>query len=165
MLRYTCFSTSLCEILLAGDAEGISHLHLNTSDGKRVFSVDTDWIRDDGFFASAVEQITAYASGKRRRFDLPLNPQGTDFQKSVWQELTRIPYGTVRSYKDVAEKLGSAKKARAVGMANSRNPIPLIIPCHRVIATNGDLGGFSSGLAVKKELIALERRYGYERIR
>ena len=104
-------------------------------------------------------QLREYFSGKRKDFDLPLEPQGTDFQKKVWKALTEIPYGETRSYKDVAEEAGSPKAFRAVGQANHNNPITIIIPCHRVISSDGGLGGYGGGLDVKEMLLELERKY------
>lgn len=104
----------------------------------------------------AFRQVDEYLAGRRRDFDLPLKPEGTEFQKKVWNALLRIEYGKTASYKDVAEMAGSPKGFRAVGGANRVNPIPLIIPCHRCIAADGSLGGFSSGLDLKRTLLAIE---------
>ena len=104
----------------------------------------------------AFRQVDEYLVGKRRDFDLPLKPEGTEFQKRVWNALLRIEYGKTASYKDVAEMAGSPKGFRAVGGANRVNPIPLIIPCHRCIAADGSIGGFSSGLDMKRTLLAIE---------
>jgi methylated-DNA-[protein]-cysteine S-methyltransferase len=102
-------------------------------------------------------QIGEYLEGKRKKFDLPLILHGTGFQKTVWQALQTIPYGETRSYKDIAVLAGSPKAFRAVGMANNRNPVSIIIPCHRVIGSNGDLVGYGGGLPVKKYLLELEQ--------
>ena len=157
LMNYTRFNTRFCEIILAGNDQGLAHLHLNTGKGKRRFEISDAWHRNDAFFSNAKNQIEAYFSGKRRRFDLPINPKGTDFQKRVWKELSKIPYGELKSYKEIAEAIGNKDAARAVGMANSRNPIPLIIPCHRVIGVNGNLTGFAHGLDIKKQLIHFEQ--------
>jgi len=103
-------------------------------------------------------QLEEYFAGKRKAFDLPLNPQGTEFQKKVWKALQEIPYGKTVSYKDIAEKIGSPKASRAVGGANNKNPISIIIPCHRVIGANGALVGYAGGLDMKRELLELEVR-------
>jgi methylated-DNA-[protein]-cysteine S-methyltransferase len=105
----------------------------------------------------AVKQLREYFSGKRRDFDLPLVLAGTDFQKRAWQQLTKIPYGHTISYREQAQRLGDAKKARAVGTANSRNPISIVIPCHRVIASSGALSGYGGGTGKKDFLIQLEQ--------
>ena len=105
----------------------------------------------------AAKQLEEYLSGARKQFDLPLNPIGTEFQKSVWHMLQKIPYGEHWSYKQVAIALGKPTAARAVGMANNKNPIAIIIPCHRVIGSNGDLVGYAGGLAIKEQLLKLEK--------
>ena len=105
----------------------------------------------------AVTQLEEYLSGTRKEFDLPLNPIGTEFQKSVWKILQIIPYGEHWSYKQVAIALFKPTAARAVGMANNKNPLPIIIPCHRVIGANGDLVGYAGGLAIKEKLLKLEQ--------
>jgi len=105
----------------------------------------------------AVTQLEEYLSGARKQFDLPLNPIGTEFQKSVWKILQMIPYGEHWSYKQVAIALSKPTAARAVGMANNKNPIPIIIPCHRVIGANGKLVGYAGGLAIKEKLLKLEQ--------
>ncbi|MDR1933937.1 MAG: methylated-DNA--[protein]-cysteine S-methyltransferase [Spirochaetales bacterium] len=107
----------------------------------------------------AAKQIEEYAAGKRKRFELPLLPAGTVFQKSVWQALCTIPYGQTRSYKQIAAGVGNPSACRAVGMANNRNPIPIIIPCHRVVGSNGTLVGYAGGLEMKKRLLDLEVSY------
>lgn len=154
---YTRFMTPLCEIILAGSEDGLSHLHMQTGEGRRVFEVPSEWVRDDGFFKVVKAQVEDYLAGKRKSFDVKLNPQGTDFQRQVWAELRNIPCGETRSYKQVAEALGNAKASRAVGAANGKNPIPLIIPCHRVIAADGSLAGFAHGTRIKKKLLELEQ--------
>lgn len=107
----------------------------------------------------ARNQLEEYFSAERRTFDLPLNPQGTDFQKQVWQALQKIPFGTTMSYKQIAEMINNPRAVRAVGLANGKNPIPIIIPCHRVIAADGQLGGFSAGLWRKEWLLKHERLF------
>ncbi|WP_165072424.1 methylated-DNA--[protein]-cysteine S-methyltransferase [Desulfovibrio sp. ZJ200] len=101
-------------------------------------------------------QLEEYLAGRRRSFDLPLAPRGTDFQRKVWEALTRIPYGETRSYKQIAEAVGCPRGCRAVGLANNRNPISIVIPCHRVIGADGSLVGYGGGLPLKKALLRLE---------
>ncbi|MDQ1232430.1 methylated-DNA--[protein]-cysteine S-methyltransferase [Sphingomonas sp. SORGH_AS_0879] len=110
-----------------------------------------------GILAQAVRQLTDYFDGQRRAFDLPLDPVGTDFQKSVWTALNAIPYGETRSYAALATAIGRPGASRAVGAANGRNPLSIVTPCHRVIGANGTLTGFAGGLAVKQWLLAHER--------
>jgi methylated-DNA-[protein]-cysteine S-methyltransferase len=106
---------------------------------------------------AAIAQLSEYFAGSRRDFDLPLRPHGTNFQQAAWQQLQRIPYGTTISYAEEAARLGRPTAYRAVGGANGRNPLPIVIPCHRVIAADGSLGGFSAGLARKQWLLDHER--------
>ncbi len=110
-----------------------------------------------GLGEKTIQQLSQYFTGKRTSFDLPLSPQGTNFQKRVWKELCAIPYGQVRCYQDIARNIGNPGAARAVGMANHRNPIAIVIPCHRVIGKNGDLVGYAGGLAMKETLLRLEQ--------
>ena len=112
--------------------------------------------RDARQCAAACAQLAEYFAGKRREFDLQLAPRGTPFQQRVWQALLAIPFGVVRAYGDVARDIGQPLAMRAVGQANGRNPIPIVIPCHRVIASDGTIGGYSSGLNMKHRLLALE---------
>ena len=107
----------------------------------------------------AASRIRAYFEGKLRVFDLPLDPSGTEFQKRVWAELQKIPFGETRSYRDIACALGSPNYVRAVGAANGANPLPIVIPCHRVIGAGGDLVGYGGGLELKKRLLEIEGRH------
>jgi len=107
--------------------------------------------------AEAFQQLNSYLAGKRKEFSLPLNPSGTPFMQQVWKILRTIPYGTTLTYKDVAEYVGNPHAFRAVGIANHRNSIPLFIPCHRVIATDGTLTGYRGGLPLKQHLLTLEQ--------
>lgn len=104
-------------------------------------------------------QLTEYLKGERKTFDLPLNPHGTEFQKRVWKALGEIPYGETRTYKQIAEAIGNPKAVRAVGMANNRNPLLIVVPCHRVIGTDGKLVGYAAGLDKKAFLLRLEAKY------
>lgn len=114
----------------------------------------------DAVLTACAAQLTAYFAGKRRRFELPLAAQGTPFQQSVWDALADIPYGELRSYRDIARGIGNPAAVRAVGAANGRNPLPIVVPCHRVIGSNGTLTGFAGGLEVKKYLLELEGATG-----
>lgn len=106
----------------------------------------------------AAEQMTEYVEGTRRTFELPLDVRGTAFQRRVWSSLTCIPYGQTRSYQALAVELGSDKGARAVGNANAKNPLCIVLPCHRIVASDGSLGGYSGGVQIKRQLLALEER-------
>ena len=112
------------------------------------------------FLRGVAKEIKEYLSGKRKKFDIPLKLYGTDFQLSVWHALLTIPYGETRSYREIAEQIGNPKSCRAVGMANNRNPIAIIIPCHRVIGADGSLVGFGGGLELKQQLLELEQPTG-----
>ena len=115
------------------------------------------WERDDNGFSDAVEQLEEYFAGERREFDLDLDLVGTTFQRRVWETLLTIPYGETSSYGQIAEQIGSPGASRAVGLANGRNPIGIIVPCHRVIGANGSLTGYGGGLERKRILLELER--------
>jgi methylated-DNA-[protein]-cysteine S-methyltransferase len=126
-------------------------------------------VRDDDFpvLKLASEQLRSYLAAELRTFDLPLSPAGSAFQKDVWNALLTIPYGETRSYAQIAQAVGSSKAVRAVGAANGRNPIPIVIPCHRVIGSNGKLTGFGGGLPMKRRLLDLESsqrcfRHGFD---
>ena len=160
-MYYHIIESSICPILLAGDEEGIKHVLFLK--GKRKIDILADWVKDKEFFAETTRQLEAYFSGKLKSFDLKLAPEGTEFQKSVWKALCRIPYGETRTYKEIAESIGNPKAYRAVGLANNRNPIAIIIPCHRVIGVNGKLTGYASGLDVKEYLLKLEEKEFAER--
>ncbi len=110
-------------------------------------------------FIKTTSQFSRYFSGKLKTFSLPLDVQGTGFDQKVWKETQKIPYGKTWTYKEIAQKIGQPKASRAVGNALGRNPIPILIPCHRVIASNGTMGGYSSGLKIKKTLLSLEQKH------
>jgi len=108
----------------------------------------------------AFEQLELYLAGRLTEFSLPLKPEGTAFMKNVWQKLCEVPYGRTASYKDIAAAIGNPRAVRAVGQANNRNPIPIFIPCHRIIGKNGKLVGYGGGLELKEKLLELEKRHG-----
>ena len=112
-----------------------------------------------GILQEASRQLAEYFAGQRKSFTLPYAMQGTRWQRSVWQALTRIPYGETRSYRQIAEQVGNPRAFRAVGMANNRNPLPILVPCHRVIGADGSLVGYASGVEIKQKLLQLEQRY------
>ncbi len=155
-MYYTRVETALCPIVLIGDEEGIIRLHMDVGDEYRQLVMDDAFIKNDTLFEEAKRQILEYINGSRQNFELKLNPKGTEFQKNVWRALQDIPYGKTCTYKDVATAVGNDKASRAVGMANNKNPIPLIIPCHRVVGSNGQLTGFAFGLDIKQAILDLE---------
>lgn len=153
---YSYCPSPIGDLLLAGDGE---HLQvLGFPEGKQRTRHASEWLQDDSKFIEVKRQLRAYFAGDLQHFELALAPQGTEFQQSVWQALTSIPYGKTCSYGAIAAQLGNPKAARAVGAANGKNPIPIIIPCHRVIGSTGKLTGFGGGLAAKETLLSLEQR-------
>jgi methylated-DNA-[protein]-cysteine S-methyltransferase len=158
MPYYTIVDSPIDPLLLTSDGESITGLHLDAA--KQLPRFADSHINSASVFRSALEQLQAYFRGELQSFDLPLKPAGTEFQKKVWQALAEIPYGTTVSYKTIAERIRSPKAVRAVGLANGRNPIAIILPCHRVIGADGKLTGYAGGLQRKQWLLALERRNG-----
>lgn len=154
---YTTISSPLGEILLARNDQGLTHL--NFQEGAHPLPIDPAWRQERDAFRDTVAQLDAYFAGELREFDLPLAPQGTPFQLAVWQALQTIPYGRTLTYAQLAQQLGKPKAVRAVGAANGRNPLPIIIPCHRVIGADGSLTGYGGGLPIKEALLSLEQ-YG-----
>ena len=155
---YYCYlDTPIGELLLAGDDDALSLVSFPEGSMRR--DPEPDWIYNEKPFAAARQQLTEYFAGERRTFDLPLRFSGTEFQMSVLQALRQIPYGETTSYADIAERIGRPKAVRAVGAANGRNPIPIIVPCHRVIGSHGDLTGFGGGLNTKEALLRLEAEH------
>lgn len=152
---YYCYlDTPIGDLLLAGDEDALSLIGFPEGSMRR--DPEPDWIFSDKPFAAAREQLTAYFAGERKSFDLKLKPVGTEFQLQVLGELQKIPYGITTSYGEIAKRIGRPKAVRAVGAANGRNPIPIIIPCHRVIGSTGKLTGFGGGIPTKKALLKLE---------
>lgn len=152
---YYCYQeTPIGNLLLAGDETGLAVVGF--PEGSRRREPEPDWIFNEKPFAEVQKQLSEYFDGRRTAFDLPLRPTGTEFQLQVLEALQRIPYGTTCSYRDIAERIGRPRAVRAVGAANGRNPIPVIIPCHRVIGASGDLTGFGGGLPTKEALLRLE---------
>jgi len=141
-------------LLLAGDGEALRLVYFQAGPHPR--RPPSDWIADAMPVSAAIRQLEEYFAGERRAFDLPLAPQGTDFQRTVWRELTRIPYGQTVSYGELARRVGNPQASRAVGLANGKNPLPIIVPCHRVIGANGSLTGFGGGVEIKRKLLTLE---------
>ncbi len=155
--HWTVVDSPIGPLVVTADADGVTGVWMDAP---------AWWIddgppgarRDDAALADVRRQLEEYFAGERRVFDLPLNPSGTPFQLRVWAALREIPYGEVRSYGDLAARIGSPGSARAVGLANGRNPIPVIVPCHRVIGASGALTGYGGGLERKQFLLGLEAR-------
>jgi methylated-DNA-[protein]-cysteine S-methyltransferase len=155
MIHYRTIDSPIGPLALAGRGQLLTNLRMvnQTYEPNR-----TNWVPDDRAFPDAVQQLEAYFVGERTDFDLELSLAGSEFQRRVWQALLTIPYGETRSYGEIAEQIGASGAARAVGLANGRNPIAIIVPCHRVIGASGSLTGYGGGLERKQSLLELERR-------
>ncbi len=152
---YYCYlDTPIGELLLAGEDEALAMIGFPKGSMRR--DPEPDWIFNEKPLATARQQLTEYFAGTRREFDLPVAFSGTEFQVSVLEALQEIPYGETVSYGEIARRIGRPKAVRAVGAANGRNPIPIVVPCHRVIGSTGDLTGFGGGLDTKEALLRLE---------
>ncbi len=149
-MRYTTMDTPIGELTLLGDEGKLTGVWMGPKDP------EPHWVRDEDALAEPVTQLNEYFAGERTTFDLELEPAGTPFQQSVWDLLKEIPYGETTTYGALALELGNPRSVRAVGLANGRNPLPIVVPCHRVIGADGSLVGFGGGLDRKRKLLALE---------
>jgi methylated-DNA-[protein]-cysteine S-methyltransferase len=154
MNYYTVFDSPIGELLAVGDGASLSRLHM--LGGRKRLELNPAWQRDDQAFPAVQEQLEEYFVGTRREFELPLAMAGNEFELGVWEQLQGIPYGETTSYGEIARRVGSPGAARAVGLANGRNPIAVIVPCHRVIGADGSLTGYGGGLLRKRLLLDLE---------
>jgi methylated-DNA-[protein]-cysteine S-methyltransferase len=159
---YGFLESPVGRLLVARDTAGVRRIHFNgpAKAGPNVrnsIRPASGWERHDAAFGDLATQLTEYFDGRRRAFDLPLAPEGTPFQLRVWNALVEIPYGETISYGELAARIGDRSASRAVGLANGSNPLPIVIPCHRVIGSNGKLTGYGGGLAIKQQLLSLER--------
>ena len=150
-MRYTTINSPIGKLMLAGDEHGLRLLSMPP------FRVEPAWQRDDIAFADVRTQLTGYFAGKRREFDVQLNLVGNPFELSVWEALCTIPYGETASYGDIARAVARPNAVRAVGQANGRNPLAIVVPCHRVIGADGRLTGYAGGIERKRWLLAHER--------
>jgi methylated-DNA-[protein]-cysteine S-methyltransferase len=155
-LYYSSETISGIKIDIFSTRKGIRNIFLNKKTSQINFREAIKLYPDDPYMFSVFTQLKEYFSLKRKKFYVPLDIVGTEFQKKVWSALQKIPYGKTASYKDIAETIGNLKSVRAVGKANSKNPVPIIIPCHRVIEHSGKLGGYSGGIGIKEKLLELE---------
>ncbi|MEX2494903.1 MAG: methylated-DNA--[protein]-cysteine S-methyltransferase [Woeseia sp.] len=153
-MYYRYLSTPVGDLLLGGDDDALTVVGFPEGSMRR--DPDPQWIYCEKPFETVCDQLLAYFDGRLKVFDLALRPRGTPFQLDVLRELQAIPYGTTASYGDIAKRIGRPKAVRAVGRANGRNPIPIVIPCHRVIGASGKLTGFGGGLPTKEALLRLE---------
>lgn len=153
---YSYIDSPLGRLVLRGDGRFVTGLFMPDHQGWH--GIDSSWSRSDAEFAAAREQLAEYFAGGRQEFDIPLKLVGTPFQMRVWQELSRIPFGTTITYAELARRIGRPSAARAVGHANGRNPISIFVPCHRVVGAAGKLTGYAGGIERKQRLLDLERR-------
>jgi methylated-DNA-[protein]-cysteine S-methyltransferase len=151
---YTEIESPVGRLRLAGNGEGLRQVWF--INGKHSKPARKEWKEDRTIFREVIRQLEAYFRGELKEFDVPLVMEGTAFQLSVWKELRKIPYGETRTYGQLAETIGNPKAMRAVGSANGQNPIPIIVPCHRVIGSDGTLTGFGGGIENKRKLLELE---------
>jgi len=154
-IYYTQLESPVGNLLLTLEDEQLTNICM--SNQKRTVKVQPDWVQSDRHFRTVARQLEDYFRGKRRTFEIPMRPQGTDFQMAVWRQLSRIPYGQTATYGDIAKRIDNPRAVRAVGLANGRNPLPIVIPCHRVIGANGQLTGFGGGLKNKALLLQIEQ--------
>jgi methylated-DNA-[protein]-cysteine S-methyltransferase len=153
---YSHIECPLGQVCIQGDGQFITGLYLPLHKGWK--GPDATWQQSDAPFATARKQLAEYFAGERQQFDLPLQLQGTSFQQRVWRELMNIPFGATITYAELARRVGQPTASRAVGAANGRNPISIIVPCHRVIGASGKLTGYAGGVDKKEWLLAWERR-------
>lgn len=164
-IYYSSFNSPILKkVFVASTNKGVCAVDFLTSEQSFLKNLRKQFpgeiTRDDRKNQKVLTQLKRYLKGELENFDCPLDMKGTSFEKKVWSALKKIPYGRTRSYRDIAKSIGHPKAFRAVGNANGSNPIPLIVPCHRVIESNGGLGGFGHGLKVKKRLLDLEKDHG-----
>lgn len=155
-MYYMKYQSKLAPIILVGDDSGLKRLYFDVPQAKEKLEISTLWVEDNDFFADVTMQLDEYFAGARKEFDIRLNLIGSYYQKKIWELLKEIPYGQTRTYKEIAERSGDPNASRAVGGANGKNPIPLIIPCHRVVGANEKLTGYAFGTELKQKLIQLE---------
>ena len=151
MINYFCYDTEIGRIKISEKDEKI--IGLGFSDYKKENEIE----KETAPIRKTYLQLKEYLSGKRKNFDIEIEMIGTEFQKKVWKELLNIPYGETRSYKDIAIAIGNEKACRAVGNANNKNPIAIIVPCHRVVGSNGSMTGYAGGLNIKEKLLKIEK--------
>lgn len=153
--RYRTIDSPIGLLTLAGQGDCLTHLVMEGATHPP--SDRSQWVEDMAAFPDVATQVQAYFAGERTDFDVVLCPVGTSFQRQVWNALSEIPYGETRSYGEIAYRIGQPGAARAVGLANGRNPIAVIVPCHRVVGANGALTGYAGGLQAKQALLDLEQ--------
>jgi methylated-DNA-[protein]-cysteine S-methyltransferase len=158
VVSYAYFDTPVGRVLVAGEATRLRLIAFQQ--GSRIGHPQPSWRHDPAPLAEAFRQLDDYFEGKRTKFTLPLHLGGTDFQNAVWTSLQRIPYGHTITYRDLAARIGRPAAIRAAGAANGANPLPIVVPCHRVIGSNGSLTGFGGGIEAKRFLLVHEQKFG-----
>ena len=156
-MYYDFLESPLGQIAIVADEKGLRHIDFQQGD--KPLTIKPQWQRSPSLLRPFTDQLSAYFAGKLKHFDLPLAPEGTRFQQQVWQALCQVPYGELVSYRDIANRIGNSKAVRAVGAANGRNPVSIVIPCHRIVGSNGKLTGYAAGLSIKRQLIAFEQHH------
>lgn len=157
-MYYSIYKNNRHDFIITGDESGIHGVFFFSKEKLQEIK-EKNYLCADGVFFAVTHQLDEFFKGKRRAFELTLNPQGTIFQKKVWNALRNIPFGETRSYQDIAKEIGHDKAVRAVGTANKNNPIAIIVPCHRVIGKDGTLGGYNRGIELKRKILDLEKLY------
>jgi methylated-DNA-[protein]-cysteine S-methyltransferase len=157
IMRYCYIESIVGRLLIAGNEQGLRYISFMK--GKHRITPEIEWREDRAYLGEPIRQLDLYFQGRLKEFTLRLAPQGTPFQLEVLRALQKVSYGETISYGDLARRIGRPKASRAVGMANARNPLPIVIPCHRVIGSNGSLVGFGGGLDIKQKLLDLERAH------
>jgi methylated-DNA-[protein]-cysteine S-methyltransferase len=157
MTRYVLFETSLGDVYATANESAVTGVYF--VGGRHAPAIDPAWREDAAFapLAACAAQLREYLAGSRREFDLPLAPEGTPFQRAVWREIARVPYGETVSYAVLAERAGREGAARAAGAATGRNPLSIVVPCHRIVGSAGSLTGYAGGLERKARLLGMER--------
>jgi methylated-DNA-[protein]-cysteine S-methyltransferase len=154
-MRYDVIETPIGPLTVAADETGLRRIFFPS--GGKAHAPEAGWVRDPEPFGALARELAEYFAGRRRAFSVALAPEGTEFQLATWHALTEIPYGTTISYAELARRIGRPAASRAVGAANGANPLPIVVPCHRVIGADGSLTGFGGGLPLKRALLELER--------
>ncbi len=154
MMRYDVIESPIGPLTVAADEAGLRRVHF--PERGKAHAAEAGWVPDKAAFATLARELAEYFAGRRRSFSVTLAPEGTEFQLATWRALREIPYGTTISYAELAQRIGRPSASRAVGAANGANPLPIVVPCHRVIGADGSLTGFGGGLPTKRALLELE---------
>lgn len=156
MENYFIHHTVIGDLRIESNGEEITKIAFYNNDFIKL-NINSKVLKKDTVIEMACKELDEYFKGQRKEFSFPMLPEGTEFQKKVWKALLEIPYGEKRTYKDIAIKIGNEKACRAVGLANNKNPLPIVVPCHRVIGSSGKLVGYAGGLDIKEKLLEIEK--------